>query len=603
MAYRDQDEDLTVAEAIEQLRLDTLRPLAKLIDADAPTRKQDLVPFLTAKLAREDIIRRLYDSLDETRQAAVQEALKDRKGRLDSRRFQAKYGRMPGRGTERSPTPLGLLMPRGSALPKDLRPILATFVPEPRPLAISSGEELPETVPNPYANWLTRQGETAEPIPLRQRLTAAAAARELTTVLRLADAGKLKVSEKTRRPTEATVQAIAPLLVGGDFYEAEDVLEYSHDPGSDLTIRAFAWPCLLQAAGLVSVSGGKLGLSPAGRKALTRPAHQVIRTAWDKWLKTNLFDEFERVDAIKGKKAARLTAAASRRAAVNDVLAQLPPGGWVAVDEFFRVVQAIGEDFAVAREAWKLYVADQYYGSFEYGGGDWFMLQGRFILALLFEYAATLGQIDIAYIAPQGARDDYSHHWGTDEYECLSRYDGLKYLRINALGARVLGLTRHYEPEPLVTPRTWRVLPNHEVVSTEQGPDPGDALFLDRIAERTSDRVWRLDREKILAAVEDGFDVGQVSEFLETRTAEPISATVATLLADLKQRAGQLRDKGTVHMIECADVETARLLALDSKLRSLCLPAGDRNLVFRESDQSAVRARLRKLGYVLPLKE
>ena len=53
-------------------------------------------------------------------------------------------------------------------------------------------------------------------------------------------------------------------------------------------------------------------------------------------------------------------------------------------------------------------------------------------------------------------------------------------------------------------------------------------------------------------------------------------------------------------MIECADAETARLLALDPKLKSLCLLAGDRNLVFRESDEAAVRARLRKLGYVLP---
>ena len=31
-----------------------------------------------------------------------------------------------------------------------------------------------------------------------------------------------------------------------------------------------------------------------------------------------------------------------------------------------------------------------------------------------------------------------------------------------------------------------------------------------------------------------------------------------------------------MHMIECADTETARLLALDPKLKSLCLPAGER---------------------------
>ena len=172
------------------------------------------------------------------------------------------------------------------------------------------------------------------------------------------------------------------------------------------------------------------------------------------------------------------------------------------------------------------------------------MLQGRYVLAMLFEYAATLGLIDVAYIAPQGARLDYDNHWGTDDYECLSRYDGLEFLRLNALGAWCLGLTKEYELEPVVVKKTWRVLPNHDVVSSEQNPDPGDVLFLDRVAERTSDRVWRLDREKILTAAEGGFGIEKLSEFLQEHSAERIPDTVLTLLDDLRQRAGRLSDQG-----------------------------------------------------------
>ena len=50
--------------------------------------------------------------------AAVQEALKDPEGRLDSARFQAKYGFVPGGGTSKSPSALGLLMPVGSTIPE-----------------------------------------------------------------------------------------------------------------------------------------------------------------------------------------------------------------------------------------------------------------------------------------------------------------------------------------------------------------------------------------------------------------------------------------------------------------------------------------------------
>ena len=38
-------------------------------------------------------------------------------------------------------------------------------------------------------------------------------------------------------------------------------------------------------------------------------------------------------------------------------------------------------------------------------------------------------------------------------------------------------------------------------------PIPVDAMFLDKVADRTSDMVWRLDREKILAAVEGGMTI------------------------------------------------------------------------------------------------
>jgi hypothetical protein len=35
-------------------------------------------------------------------------------------------------------------------------------------------------------------------------------------------------------------------------------------------------------------------------------------------------------------------------------------------------------------------------------------------------------------------------------------------------------------------------LPSLDVVSGDATPDPGDALFLDRVGERTSEAVWRL---------------------------------------------------------------------------------------------------------------
>ncbi len=132
MRHRLEPEFLKVAEAIALLNLDELRPLGKLVSPDAPSRKQDLVPYLTQMLAREDVVRRLYESLDKLSQAAVQEALAHPLGTVDPNRFQAKYSGLPNFGTTRSASALRLLMPRDWSVPTDLRPILKKFVPEPR---------------------------------------------------------------------------------------------------------------------------------------------------------------------------------------------------------------------------------------------------------------------------------------------------------------------------------------------------------------------------------------------------------------------------------------------------------------------------------------
>ena len=71
---------------------------------------------------------------------------------------------------------------------------------------------------------------------LTTRRTADEARANLTSVLQLCQEGRLRCSEKSRRPGAATVALVTEVLQDGDFY-----------PGH--AIAAFAWPLLVQAAG------------------------------------------------------------------------------------------------------------------------------------------------------------------------------------------------------------------------------------------------------------------------------------------------------------------------------------------------------------------
>ncbi len=267
--------------------------------------------------------------------------------------------------------------------------------------------------------------------PVLIRCTAPDALSNLVAVLELGADGQLRYSAATRRPVAATVKLVEDALVAGDFYGARE------------PIAAFAWPLLIQVGGLVRLVGTRLELTRRGRATLASPSYDALGALWARWLVSVSTDELARIDAIKGqRRPATLTSAVTRRAAVASALASLEPGAWTGVGGLLGILRAQRPPLVAAkslRALWRLYVTDSYHGSLGHAGSRaWDLVEGRYALCVLFEYAATAGLLDVAYTDPRGAREDYRALWGAGQLSCLSRYDGLVAVRVNELGAAVL---------------------------------------------------------------------------------------------------------------------------------------------------------------------
>lgn len=569
----------TVRDALTQRTVPELRALAGLIGHPRLQRKAELVDLLDQFLRDPANLRSELERMGEVERAAVAEAARDPDGMLQLARFRAKYGRVPGQG---STSRLGLLFlgPHGE-IPADLCRLLLALTPEPPPASLPSSPDLPE--PGPDSD------------PLEVRMTERAAAADLAAMLRLCQAGKLRCSDKTRRPTAASAKLVAESLEGGEFYHG------AHGP-----IASFAWPLLLQAGGLAELAGTRLQLTTRGRAALAARPHETIRHLWRRWVKQALLDEFNRVDQIKGQASrGALTAAGPRRQIVADAMASYPVGRWVQIDALFRFMQATDLDPRVARDPWKLYLSDPQYGSLGYDGyHDWTLLQGRYVLCLLLEYAAPLGLLDVAHTDPAGARDDYHDNWGADDLDLLSRYDGLRHVRLTGLGAYALGLRDDYRPagDPATAGATTplRVLPNLEVVAVASLP-VADAIVLETYAERTSDAVWTLRRDRYLAAIAAGRPADEIGRFLAARSHADLPATVAAFFQDTAANTRKLRDLGPARVIECRDPSLATLIAGDRRLGKLSWQCGERHLIVPATAEAKFRKGLHDLGYALPL--
>lgn len=423
------------------------------------------------------------------------------------------------------------------------------------------------------------------------RETAEEAMSNLRVVLEQCALGRMRCSDKTRRPSASAVASLAGLLVRGDFYP-------------DQAIAAYAWPLIIQAGGLAELTGTRLQLTARGRKALSAPPHGTVRSLWRTWVSSGVIDEFSRIESIKGQRSTNaLSSVSTRRRTVAAAVGSLPAGTWVEVDDLFAQMRRSGLNPTVERNSrslWRLYLEDPQYGSLGYAGNhEWDILQGRYTLAVLFEYAATLGLLDVAFSDPAEARQDFMHIWGADDLAYLSRYDGLTAVRVNDLGAYVLGITDQPPVAPAPT-AALRVLSTHEVVAVGD-LSPGDAMTLSAFAERTAERAWRLSMASLLAGMARGRSLDDLHRLLDGASRGPLPTTVTRLLSDAAARGSALSDRGVVRLVECADPATAALVARDTRTAAYCRLLGDRHLAVAAEHDLAFRDALADLGYALPL--
>ncbi len=588
---------IALRDALTRLVVDDLKTLTRLLpDFQLATRKDDLVNYLQTRLLVGDDLLRLWKTLDDTQKSAIAEAAHDPAGQYAPSRFQAKYGAAPafgvtgstryGRSSDTKKSGLCLLIyhlqPEGiSVLPSDLQTRLLEFVPPPPPLALAS-----------TATLTGYEG-------LTQRLTEREALLELSVMLRTLEHERVAVSEKTALPSTAALRLLSGKLPAGDFYawvEKQDKWDQQVGP-----IKAFAWPMLLQAGSLAVRNGSRLSLSPAGVKALTAPPADILRTLWQKWLKTTVLDEFSRIDTIKGQTSTGrvMTAVAPRRKAIEAALQQCPVQGWVEVDNFSRFMQASALDFKVTHDSWALYICERQYGNLGHSGShDWSILQSRYISALLFEYAATLGMIDVAYFDPRehGGDKTFRQLWGADELLYLSPYDGLSHFRLNALGAYVLGRTDSYQPQAVASDAVLQVLPSLSVKVLHGSLAADAVLLLDTWAQAIEPGSWLLDRQKALTAIEKGHAIAGLKHFLQSQDDMPLPETVEAFINRYERDATALKLGAPAVLVECRDTTTAQTIAGHKETRALCLQAGPKTLVVRSDQLEKFRAGVHVLG-------
>ena len=457
---------MSLAETMDVLNADMLKALAKQLGLPKTlTRKADLSRAMEQYVDKNlDVI---LGRLNDNERLFLAEAA-HHEGHVSPRVFHAKH-RVSAPHTSRWARKCEVSLTRllvhededtgGVCIPKDWAERLRSLLPKPPEATITTVGELP-TVLDLGKEGSDYEGEK-RPIHVFEGEKTVFA--ELRRVLSLIQAGKVRVQDRSCRPTDATARLLAGCLLVPDFD-----LELPKDLRNNYTetvglVRTHAWAVLLQQCGWAKPHAGPLVLTKAGKELLGTMSPEQFREGFQRFLRDGQFDELNRINHIRGQsgRAKRgMTSPSERRNAICDSMSRWSLQQWVPLSEAFRFIDASDNYLHVTNDPYDLYFCELRYRSLSDAGED---IERQYLRAFFMEPLATLGVVDIAYVCPHGLWPELSGSWGTDDMEFCSRYDGLLYVRLSSLGAFCLGMTENYDPPVAVKRSLLKVLSNHEL--------------------------------------------------------------------------------------------------------------------------------------------
>ncbi len=570
---------------------DELYNLAKLCYYAGAKRKDDLVGYIYSSITRPESLRRLWRKLDPLSQKAVAAAYHN-DGEFNQVAFVAQFGSLPERSRGRwswaaEPILFDLFVYNGH-LPSELIPLLADLVPPPerfqvqglanRPVALDVGGQLIDLI-------------CAE--------TEQAGLHDLTAYLRLVDRGEIKVSASSARATIASIRRIMKNLLAGDFLSPPSTKNYRAGD----TIRPFGLDVFAQEGGLVEQvrRTNDLAMTELGREFYQHQNPEILLQAFENWTQQGSFDELGRIAALKGLKAKGtvLTAPRVRREAIIEALSWCPVGVWIDIDDFYRAVKIWHFDFGIETTYYSnLYLGHKDHGSL-YGETYWRLVKGLYINAIIWEYLGSIGAVDLLYTPPEGADfTNYIDFYYEDDY--FSLFDGLKYFRINDLGAFLLGQAGEYVSAISRRPILFSTSPEREVVLTDPAKvTPNDQHLLEQMAVPLQSGRYRLNTQRLLTALEEGADLAHLTEFLSSRHAGPLPPNVLTWLETVAQHSRAFKLDGLALVIKVASSDLAEMVVTDPVLQKFCRLLDSKTIIIPANKERAFRAQLKTLEYIL----
>lgn len=210
-----------------------------------------------------------------------------------------------------------------------------------------------------------------------------------------------------------------------------------------------------------------------------------------------------------------------------------------------------------------------------------------YVKGLLF-FMASLGLLDVAY--DKSAQADKSF------------FDSLRYVRLTALGAYVLGKTHSYKPIE-VEKKVYFELDNDNLILKSVETDNPYVGIVENIAKSIGGGRYIITPESFLKSCATEQDVEDKIKLFKQFVSENITPVWEEFFKSVKAKCNPLtpvsRDKYKVYRIAPSNKELLHILSSDEKLRKLIVRAEGYMVLIDKKNIDDVVKRLKTFGYLI----
>lgn len=284
----------------------------------------------------------------------------------------------------------------------------------------------------------------------------------------------------------------------------------------------------------------------------------------------------------------------------------LAPGKWVEVENFINYITAIDMmkpflDRELMRYHCRVTVTEQ--TANRYPSQDTFTISGSKLKDFMFRpmvytfgvTLAALGLADICYDTPEGWRSSGSTMATEPTFAAA-----LRGIRLNDLGAYILGITDNYSPKQVKKNKVTVELDPERLIAVMSGDDFLVSAFLSRYGEKISDRHYRMSHTSVISDCSSSTEIARKVEQFTEKFGKNIPQNWQDFLSSFADRTDVLVPvEGYIVFSIMGDATLLGLLARDAVLQKYILKVEGRRVAIEHQHWTKVRNRLKELGYFM----